>query len=36
MNYDYITKRIKQIFLECKYDRTKFAETVIEYFTPTA
>jgi hypothetical protein len=34
-DYDSITKRIKQIFLECKDDRKKFAETVIEYFTPT-
>ena len=34
-DYDFITKRIKQIFLECKDDRKKFAETVIEYFTPT-
>ena len=34
-DYDSITKRIKQIFLECKDDRTKFAETVIEYFKPT-
>ena len=35
-DYDSITKRIKHIFLECKDDRKKFAETVIEYFTPTA
>ena len=35
-DYDSITKRIKQIFLECKDDRTKFAETVIEYFKPTS
>jgi len=34
-NYDSITKRIKHIFLECKDDRKKFAETVVEYFTPT-
>ena len=34
-DYDSITKRIKHIFLECKDDRKKFAETVIEYFTPT-
>ena len=34
-SYDIITKRIKHIFLECKDDRKKFAETVIEYFKPT-
>ena len=34
-DYDSITKRIKHIFLECKNDRKKFAETVVEYFTPT-
>ena len=34
-DYDSITKRIKHIFLECKSDRKKFAETVIEYFKPT-
>ena len=31
-DYDSITKRIKHIFLECKDDRKKFAEIVIEYF----
>jgi|SaaInlStandDraft_1057018.scaffolds.fasta_scaffold00735_19 hypothetical protein len=34
-DYDSITKRIKHIFLECKGDRKKFAETVVEYFKPT-
>ena len=36
MDNDSISKKIKNIFLECKEDRKKFFEIVVDYLTPTS